>query len=50
MELPIYLSSSPPLIGGCLKSGVFFVSKSLKSFKNLETYIIIKKSSSVFIL
>ncbi len=40
MELPIYLSSSPPLIGGCLKSGVLTVSKLLKSLKNLLNYII----------
>lgn len=41
-----YKSYNTPIIGGCLNTGVFLVSKSPNSFKNLETCIIILNKSS----
>lgn len=47
-NIPISFRSYPPLIGGCLNSGVRNISKSPNSFRNLEIYNIILNISSLF--
>ena len=44
--LPILAKSVEPMMGGCLKIGVFSFSKSENSFKNRLTCKIMRKMSS----